>query len=104
MATELAVPPTRLSSAILCASDCAKVTVASDIRITDNTKRWDFIRCVSTYAKRRQLTRPLQLKAVGGTAVSYTGHAADSPQFIGVNVKIVDDLFGEVESQDFSEN
>jgi hypothetical protein len=27
----------------LCASDCAKATVASDIRTTDNTKRRDFM-------------------------------------------------------------
>ena len=69
------------------------------------TFRFGGLYTVRLYArKRRQLTRPLQLKAVGGTAVSYTGHAADSPQFIGVNVKIVHDVFGEVESQDFSEN
>src|SRR6266705_1252922 len=32
-----------LGSAILCASDCAKATVASDIRTTDKTKRRDFM-------------------------------------------------------------
>ena len=32
-----------LGSAMLCASDCAKATVASDIRTTDNTNRRDFM-------------------------------------------------------------
>jgi len=37
-------------------------------------------------------------------AVSYSRHAADGPQFIWVNAKIVDDVFSKVKSQHFSED
>jgi hypothetical protein len=51
-----------------------------------------------------RLPRTLQLKAIRGAAVRYSGHAADGSQFIGVDVKIIYDVFGEVESQHFAED
>src|SRR5580704_19364543 len=51
-----------------------------------------------------RLSRTLQLKAIRGAAVRYSGHAADGSQFIGVDVKTIDDVLGEVESQHFSKD
>ena len=50
------------------------------------------------------LSWALQFKAIRGAAIGHSGHAADGSQFIGIDVKIMDDIFREVESQHFSEN
>jgi hypothetical protein len=60
--------------------------------------------CAQGYTQGWRLSRTLQFKAISSPAVSYSRHTADGPQFIWVNVKIVDDVFGKVKSQHFSED